>query len=150
MGSLTWAENGNARDDDDVPWYVQETLNPWAERAPLCRRRPPRSDRGMSLLRSEVEKARVQSEEEKENRSYGCARELSVWGQVCCETVVWWSYHVLHPCKLPCRFSSSHHPLTAILLLLFVYVVFSIFLVLCSSRILFMLGSAFYGLRVFI
>jgi len=34
MGSLTWAENGNARDDDDddndddVPWYMKETLNP--------------------------------------------------------------------------------------------------------------------------
>jgi hypothetical protein len=30
MGSLTWAENGNARDDDDddVPWYMLETLNP--------------------------------------------------------------------------------------------------------------------------
>ncbi len=32
-GSLTWAENGNARDDDDdddddVPWYMKETLNP--------------------------------------------------------------------------------------------------------------------------
>jgi len=64
----------------------------------------------MSLLRSEVEKEAVQSEEEKEKRTYGCARELSVGGQVCCETVVWWSYHVLHPCKLPCRFSSSHHP----------------------------------------
>jgi hypothetical protein len=109
---LTWAENGNARDDDDdddVPWYMKETLNPWAERASF-RRRLPRSDRGMSLLRLEVEKAGVQSEEEKEKRSYGCARELSVGGQVCCETVVWWSYHVLHPCKLPCRFSSSHHP----------------------------------------
>jgi hypothetical protein len=33
VGSLTWAENGNARDDDDdddddVPWYMKETLNP--------------------------------------------------------------------------------------------------------------------------
>jgi hypothetical protein len=27
-GSLTWAENGNARDDDDVPWHMKETLTP--------------------------------------------------------------------------------------------------------------------------
>jgi hypothetical protein len=58
---------------------MKETLNPWAERASF-RRRLPRSDREMSLLRSEVEKAGVQSEEEKEKRSYGRARELSVWG----------------------------------------------------------------------